>query len=155
MSEEENADTQPDAIEGLKTSGLENSGIDFEEPPYEETSETEDEESEDQGEERSQPALVINVQTWATPIVGVLMLVVGLLIGYFIHPLIPTLGGEETPVAVAPANPSGVENQSSVAAAEEQPANLQEVMDYLIPLARHSKGDPEAAVTLIEFSDFQ
>jgi hypothetical protein len=34
-------------------------------------------------------------------------------------------------------------------------ASLEEVMGYLMGQVRHTKGDPEAAVTLIEFSDFQ
>jgi hypothetical protein len=37
----------------------------------------------------------------------------------------------------------------------EQPANLQELMAYLLPQVRHFKGDPAAPVTIIEFSDFQ
>ena len=42
-----------------------------------------------------------------------------------------------------------------VAVTQAPPKFLQEVMDYLVPQIRHIKGDPEAAVTIIEFSDFQ
>lgn len=106
------------------------------------------------------PALVINVQSWATPVVGLLMLVVGLLAGYFIHPLIAERFASETPIAAAPANtPAGevpsAANPTSQATAAQAPANLQELMDYMVPQLRHIKGDPEAAVTIIEFSDFQ
>jgi xanthosine utilization system XapX-like protein len=104
---------------------------------------------------RSQPALVINVHSWATPIVGLMMLVVGLLVGYLIHPLIPSSTQAETAVAVAPANTPVTDNQTPATAATGAPASLQEVMDHLESQARHIKGDPDATVTLIEFSDFQ
>ena len=111
-------------------------------------------------EKSDRPSLVINVHSWATPIVGLLMLVVGLLGGYLIYPVISEQLAPETPVAVAPANtPSGeapaAVNPPSQASVTQQPANLQEVMDYLVPQIRHFRGDPEAAVTIIEFSDFQ
>jgi xanthosine utilization system XapX-like protein len=106
------------------------------------------------------PSLVINVHSWATPIVGLLMLVVGLLGGYLIYPAISEQLAPETPVAAAPANtPSGeaptAANPPSQASVTQAPANLQEVMDYLVPQIRHFRGDPEAAVTIIEFSDYQ
>ena len=106
------------------------------------------------------PSLVINVHSWATPIVGLLMLVLGLLAGYFVRPFISEQLAAETPVAAAPANtPSGeaptAANPPSQVLVTQQPASLQEVMDYLVPQIRHIKGDPEAPVTIIEFSDFQ
>jgi len=39
-------------------------------------------------ENRSSPALTINIQSWWTPIIGVVLLIVGLLAGYFARPLI-------------------------------------------------------------------
>jgi hypothetical protein len=88
------------------------------------------------------------------------MLVVGLLAGYFIRPLISEQLASETPIAAAPSEaPTGeaptAANPTAQVAATREPANLQEVMDYLLPQMRHLKGDPAAAVTLIEFSDFQ
>ena len=110
--------------------------------------------------EPDKPSLVINVHSWATPVVGLLMLVVGLLAGYLIHPVISEQLATETPIAVVAANtPSGdapsEANPTSQVAVTQEPPNLQEVMDYLVPQIRHIKGDPEAAVTIIEFSDFQ
>jgi xanthosine utilization system XapX-like protein len=108
----------------------------------------------------SRPSLVINVHSWATPIVGLLMLVVGLLAGYLVYPVISEQLAPETPVAAAPTNPPSGEapaaaNPPSQASVTQAPVNLQEVMDYLVPQIRHFRGDPEAAVTIIEFSDFQ
>jgi hypothetical protein len=122
----------------------------------EETNNFEAQESPPEDKPKSAPALVINVQTWATPIVGLVMLVVGLLAGYFIRPLIPTQEQAETPIAAAPAATIASTNSSpDAASATQQPANLQQVMDLLIPQVKHFRGDPNAPVTFIEFSDFQ
>lgn len=149
MSEEETGDEVGEEI-----------GQEFEEPEAE-TELGEEDSTEDEGEfnepqgEVKQPALVINVHSWATPIVGLLMLVVGLLAGYFIRPLIPLPGQAETPVAAAPTNTPPTESPAQAAAATQPPVDLQEVMDLLKSQVRHYKGDPNAPVTLIEFSDFQ
>jgi hypothetical protein len=121
----------------------------------EETNDFEAQESPPEDKPDKAPALVINVQTWATPIVGLVMLVVGLLTGYFIRPLIPSQQ-PEMPIATAPAATVASTNSSpDPASATQQPASLQEVMDLLIPQIKHFKGDPNAPVTFIEFSDFQ
>ena len=98
------------------------------------------------------PALVINIYTWAIPIVGLVMLIVGLLAGYFIRPALS--GGESTgEVAVQPtvqavqASPSP--DSQTVRATQEA------VMAALTSQARHFRGDDNAPVTMIEFSDFQ
>ncbi len=104
----------------------------------------------------SKPSLVINIQSWATPVVGLVMLVVGLLAGYFGRPLLAQQLPGETPIAAAPtsaSNPSTPNPQTS--AATQPAASLKEVMDILIPQVKHFKGDPNAPVTFIEFSDFQ
>ena len=46
---------------------------------------------------KKRPAITINVQSWATPIVGVVMLIVGLLGGYYGRPLVGD-GGEQAAV---------------------------------------------------------
>ena len=101
----------------------------------------------------TQPAMIITIQSWATPIVGVVMLVLGLLVGYYVRPLTlaqssnATTASLVTPPAAIPATapPSGT----------AQSAAQQSLMDSLIPKTRHFKGDPNAPVTIIEFGDFQ
>ena len=94
------------------------------------------------------PALTIHIQSWATPIVGIVMLLVGLLGGYFLRPALnatqPASGGS-----------------SSAAAPTEQvrpttnPTASAQLMEYLVTKVTHYQGDAKAPVTLIEFSDFQ
>ena len=87
------------------------------------------------------PAITINIQSWATPLVGVVMLIIGLLGGYYGRPLVSVTKEQATvPESIAPAQ-AGAENE--------------EVMAYLVSQTRHFKGDPDAPVTMIEFGDFQ
>lgn len=86
------------------------------------------------------PSLVINIHSWATPIVGVLALVIGLLGGYFGRPLIQTDTVEQAEVVSGETNPGGP---------------TPSIMDFLVEETRHFKGDPNAPVTIIELSDFQ
>jgi len=90
-------------------------------------------------------ALVINVYSWATPVVGVLTLVIGLLLGYFGRPLVKP---EATQVAAS------IDTQPAAANPTDE-ARRQELMSYLVGKLRHFQGDENAPVTLIEFSDFQ
>ncbi|MEK7310359.1 MAG: hypothetical protein AAB382_00160 [Chloroflexota bacterium] len=97
----------------------------------------------------AKPALTIVVQSWSTPIVGIVMLVLGLLIGYFGRPVVadriaafrPTATSEPTPAAVV--------------GPQAQPRSREELMEYLISQTRHFRGNPEASIVMIEFSDFQ
>jgi hypothetical protein len=111
-----------------------------------ETGEVSEGSLEDQPEAKPRrPSVVINVYSWATPIVGVLMLVIGLLAGYFGRPLIAAAPKAEPTVpaaAVQSANPT-------------DEAQRQEMMTFLVGQVKHFKGEPDAPVTVIEFSDFQ
>lgn len=64
-----------------------------------------------------------------------------------------------TPASAAqPAAPTSAPATSSNAATDDtasREAAAQRVMDVLIAQTRHFKGDPNAPVTIIEFSDFQ
>jgi len=109
-----------------------------------------------QEEQGGRPSLVINIHSWATPIVALLMLAIGLLGGYFGRPLISPQSESENLTAALPQDQGETTVQSPAA---PQPtvddASRQEVMDFMVSQTRHFKGDPDAPVTIIEFSDFQ
>jgi xanthosine utilization system XapX-like protein len=111
----------------------------------------ENEEEEDELE--NNPALVINVQSWATPIIGLVMLVVGLVGGYLLYPEISARIMGNTSTAVSPT--AVVPVADSAAGPEPSAASREELMAFLIDQTRHFQGNAEAAVTIIEFSDFQ
>ena len=102
---------------------------------------------------REKPALTIVIQSWATPILAILMLIIGLAGGYFGRPLL-----ERNKVAAAP---TGVQATSEVqpttdpAAAATAEARGQQLLVAVKSQTRHFIGDENAPVTLIEFSDFQ
>ena len=90
---------------------------------------------------KKQPAITINIQSWATPVVGIAMLIIGLLAGYYGRPLIGSTKEQATvPQSIAPSQ-AGAGNE--------------ELMAYLVSQTRHFTGNPDAPVTLIEFGDFQ
>jgi hypothetical protein len=91
------------------------------------------------------PALTIHIHTWATPVVGLVMLVFGLLAGYFARPLVSPLFNRVTPTPTAIAEEDTGETASS----------QQGLKDIVGAQTKHFLGDPNAPVTLIEFSDFQ
>ena len=90
------------------------------------------------------PAINISIQSWATPIVGLIMLVIGIYGGYFLRPTNSNPQVQE----VVPQATTATQPQDTAAA-------KQEIMDFLLSQQRHSIGNPEAPVTLIGFSDFQ
>lgn len=95
-------------------------------------------------------ALTVNIYSWATPLVGIIMLVVGLLAGYFGRPLITGQSGTAETAA-------GITSSSPAQVADLPPANAsaEEMMAYLTSQVRHFKGDVDAPVTIIEFSDYK
>jgi len=103
----------------------------------------------------SRPSLVINIQSWATPIIGLLMLAAGFAGGYFGRPLITN---QDSPIAIATSQPQSSTIQQPQVPPTANPteaATRQEMMDFLVTQTRHFMGDEEALVTIIEFSDFQ
>jgi len=90
-------------------------------------------------------ALTIHIHSWATPVVGLLMLVLGLLAGYFVRPVVSPLLSKPTPTPTA--SPETVSGDTSAS----QPG----LKDYVVAQTLHFLGDPNAPVTIIEFSDFQ
>lgn len=95
-------------------------------------------------EAQKQPAVTITIQSWATPIIGAAMLVLGLLVGFYARPFL--LAG----------SPSGTNSAPPVVIpTEDNSAAQAQLMETVIAQVRHFKGDPDAPVTIIEFADFQ
>lgn len=113
------------------------------------------EELEDEQEPERKPALVLNIYSLWTPILAVLMLIVGLLAGYFARPYIQdriTTSSPSAPsseVAQVEGTPQPTVDPIQVAESRAQ------MMEFLVGQTVHFKGDESAPITLIEFSDFQ
>lgn len=121
---------------------------------------TEDFTSEEEEGEAAEkkPALVLNVYSWWTPVLGIIMLVVGLLAGYYARPYVtarfPDMAGTNSEVAAPPTEaaagtPAPTVDPTQVAESRDQ------MMSFLVGQARHFIGDENAPITMIEFSDFQ
>jgi hypothetical protein len=93
----------------------------------------------------NKPAFIINFYSWATPIVGLIMLLIGLAGGYFGRALINPEDKQPEVQATAPA----------ASLPEKAPQSADEMMEFLVSQVRHFQGDANAPVTIIEFSDFQ
>jgi hypothetical protein len=131
-------------------------------------------ESERPGALQPRAAIVIGpliIQSGATPLVGLIMLAVGLVVGYLLRPAMPPAAPvpilaptpvtrvatvvplvTATPVASArtpqPASGSPTPNPTEL-------AQRRALADDLASWTRHFKGNANAPVTIIEFSDFQ
>jgi hypothetical protein len=100
---------------------------------------------------KTPPSVVINIQSWATPVVGLVMLLVGLLLGYAGRPLLSPPSAPQ--VALATAAPT--QAPPEVVPNDVAPGDTEALMQFLVSQTRHFKGDPNAPVTFIEFSDFK
>ncbi len=100
---------------------------------------------EESPEAQAKPAFVINFYSWTTPIIGLVMLIVGLAGGYFGRPLL------ERKSAAAPA----AATVSTPSASQEQNPNAEALMAQVVASTRHFKGNPNAPVTIVEYSDYQ
>ena len=95
-------------------------------------------------EAQNPPAITISIQSWATPIIGLVMLIIGFIVGYYLRPLILAQSSSATTTALV-----------SPAESTDPSAAQRNLMSSLIPKTRHFKGDPKAPITIIEFADFQ
>mgnify|MGYP006279001605 CR=1 FL=1 len=91
---------------------------------------------------------------WLLPAAAVAALVIGLLGGYLGRPLVEERFGGGEPTLEAGAQPAGQPAVRPTLSPEQQ-AQRQLMMDTLSSETRHFKGNPDAPVTIIEFSDFQ
>jgi hypothetical protein len=103
--------------------------------------------------EREKPALTIVIQSWATPLLAVLMLIIGLAGGYFGRPLLDRNKTAGAPVTVS--TTEEVQPTTDPAAAATAEARGQQLLDAVVSQTRHWLGDENAPVSIIEFSDFQ
>lgn len=92
------------------------------------------------------PVVTINIQSWATPIVGIVMLIIGALAGFYARP---------TVLGQLPENASGTTSPAVAIPTQDRSEEQQRLMASLIPRVRHFIGDSNAPVTIIEFGDFQ
>lgn len=99
-----------------------------------------------------QPAITIEIQKRAMPFIGLVLLVTGLLIGYFGRLFLELRF--ESPQGVSASESTSSSTGTQPASAEEL-ARQQQLMDLVISRVRHFKGDENAPITLVEFSDFQ
>jgi hypothetical protein len=81
------------------------------------------------------------------------MLVAGLLSGYFALSLLA--GVTQVPSSTATMDEGPPSEAPASISRSELPSSREELMGFLVNEARHFKGDPDAPVTMIEFSDFQ
>jgi len=88
----------------------------------------------------------------ATVLVAVIMLGIGVLLGYFGRPLV-----EPQPVAATVVASADTGNPSAASGADRPASNpsAATLMDAVIDQTRHFKGDPGAPITIVEFGDFQ
>lgn len=103
--------------------------------------------------DQKSPALTIIFQTWATPIAGVVMLVAGFLGGYYGRELVSQ---DTTSALVEEIDPvvSGNSPAPALVSGDDQATMQQEFMASVVEETRHFRGDPDAPITIIEFSDF-
>ncbi|MBI3738473.1 MAG: DsbA family protein [Chloroflexi bacterium] len=99
-----------------------------------------------------QPAVTINIQAWATPIVGLVMLIIGLWVGYYMRPL--TLA-QASNLTTSPAATLSAVTPPAAIPTTDQTAARQSLMASVVSKTRHFRGDPNAPVTMVEFGDFQ
>jgi hypothetical protein len=112
---------------------------------------TEEFDTPDRDQKRS--ALMVVFPSWSTPVLGILMLIVGLISGYYGRQFIHadrTVPAVEEIDSITADNPPSTPSISD----EEMAARQEELMALVVDSTRHFRGEPDAPVTIIEFSDF-
>ena len=93
-------------------------------------------------------ALTITFPSWSTPVVGLVMLLIGLVGGFFVRPFLSPSDGAGSQPETEQSSPPNTQAQAS-------PEDRAALMEAVLPGVRHFLGDENAPITLIEFSDFQ
>ncbi len=88
-------------------------------------------------------------------VVGLVMLVVGTLTGYFGRPLVTPQPLEATPAALVETPEPNVASDTSDANPDQGNPSAETLMDAIVAETRHFKGSPDAPITIVEFSDFR
>lgn len=96
----------------------------------------------------SSPVLTVNLYSWATPIIGVVMLIVGILSGFYFRQVIGESNSTKTPAAVR-------QTESSPTQPAAASSGNEDLMTAVVAQTRHFLGSPDAPVTMIELSDFK
>ena len=92
-------------------------------------------------------------RAWLTPVLAIVMLVVGLFLGYAGRPIVQPLlaGSPDATQAVGTQQAELPSVNPTLAPGEPTPT----LMEFLVSNTQHFKGDADAPVTMIEFSDYQ
>jgi protein-disulfide isomerase len=104
-----------------------------------------------EAEEAEEPSKSGSRAWLVTLLVGLVMLVAGALLGYVGRGQF----GPEAQAAKATSQAQDALDATQAVLAATQAAANADLMKYLTENTRHYKGDPNAAVTIIEFSDYQ
>ncbi len=103
------------------------------------------------------PMMTIHIYSWAMPIVALVALLIGLAGGYFFRYTTENSGTKQEVSAAVVETAEPIDPQAALP--ETPPADMearrQALMDALIAQTKHFKGNPDAPVTILEFSDFQ
>ncbi len=121
----------------------------------------------EESEQKAPASRGIRVALPIAILIAVIALLVGGGVGYFVHTVItaPALESyaamQSSATATAAKAASAAATATSVAATvvaqqpAQQPANMKELLALLVGKTRHFRGNANAPVTLLEFSDFQ
>ena len=99
-------------------------------------------------------AFTLVIQSWATPIIGIAMLIVGLFGGYYLRPVLTSTPTPVAAVEEVSAADTEVAPTTTPISDAERAAQQAELMTAVVERTRHFRGDPDAPITIIEFSDF-
>lgn len=114
-----------------------------------------DQGSSDSSAPPGKPVLVINIFSWATPVAAMLMLVIGLVAGFYAYPLFEDRLGSGNTVVIPTSAPDVVQQQATPTDAAAAATAQASMMGFIVENTNHFIGDENAKVTIIEFSDFQ